>query len=234
MGCAADLLAQECGVTRARQDGYAARSHARAVAAQERGDFAAELVPVGGLGRDERPRAGLRVEQLARFPAVFRPGGTVTVGNSCGINDGAAAVAIASERSLHGGGHGPGGMVGLRVLGAATAGVPPERPGIGIVPAVRAALAEAGLRIDDVDVIEFNEAFAGQVLACYDELGIDPERACRDGGALALGHPWGASGAVLMVRLFTQLVRQGRGRVGLAAIAAGGGQGTALVVAACP
>lgn len=102
------------------------------------------------------------------------------------------------------------------------------------MPAVQAALAEAGVGIDDVDVFEFNEAFAGQVLACYDALGIDPDRVCLDGGALALGHPWGASGAVLVVRLFTQLVRRGHGRIGLAAIAAGGGQGTALVVSACP
>jgi acetyl-CoA C-acetyltransferase len=101
------------------------------------------------------------------------------------------------------------------------------------VPAVRQALTEADLALGDLDVIEFNEAFAGQVLACYDELGIDPSRACAAGGALALGHPWGASGAVLVVRLFTQLIRQGRGRYGLAAIAAGGGQGTALVVEAC-
>ena len=112
-------------------------------------------------------------------------------------------------------------------------GVPPGRPGIGLVPAVHAAMAEAGLAVDELDVIEFNEAFAGQVLACYDALGIDPSRGCTSGGALALGHPWGASGAVLVVRLFTQLVRQGRGHYGLAAIAAGGGQGTALVVEAC-
>ena len=98
---------------------------------------------------------------------------------------------------------------------------------------MQAALAEAGLSLDDVDVIEFNEAFAGQILACCDELALDPERVCTQGGALALGHPWGASGAVLMVRLFTQLIREGRGRYGLAAIAAGGGQGTAMVVEAC-
>ncbi|WP_431843716.1 thiolase family protein [Calidifontibacter indicus] len=205
MGYAADLLAAEHGITRARQDAYAARSHARAVEAIARGEFDDEVVPVGAVVRDERPRAGLGVAQLSRFRPLHRADGTVTVGNSCGINDAAASV-----------------------------GVAPERPGIGIVPAVQAALAEAGVGIDDVDVFELNEAFAGQVLACYDALGIDPDRVCLDGGALALGHPWGASGAVLVVRLFTQLVRRGRGRIGLAAIAAGGGQGTALVVSACP
>ncbi|HEY9497022.1 MAG TPA: thiolase family protein [Intrasporangium sp.] len=228
MGLAADLLAQERGVTRQRQDAYAAESHARAVLAAARGEFADEIVPVDGICADERPRAGLTAERLARFPAAFREGGSVTVGNSCGINDGAAAVGI-----VPGSAPDATGRPGLRVIGAASVGVAPGRPGIGLVPAVHAALAEAGLGVEDLDVIEFNEAFAGQVLACYDALGIDPSRACTGGGALALGHPWGASGAVLVVRLFTQLVRQGRGRYGLAAIAAGGGQGTALVVEAC-
>ena len=228
MGLAADLLAEECGVTRQRQDAYAAESHARAVLAAARGEFADEIVPVDGVAADERPRAGLTAERLARFPAAFREGGSVTVGNSCGINDGAAAVGIVPGSSLA-----ATGRPGLRVLGAASVGVAPGRPGIGLVPAVHAALAEAGLGVEDLDVIEFNEAFAGQVLACYDALGIDPSRACTGGGALALGHPWGASGAVLVVRLFSQLVRQGRGRYGLAAIAAGGGQGTALAVEAC-
>ncbi|WP_324142200.1 thiolase family protein [Intrasporangium sp.] len=233
MGLAADLLAAECGVTRQRQDAYAAESHARAVLAAARGEFADEIVPVDGMAADERPRVGLTVERLARFPAAFREGGSVTVGNSCGINDGAAAVGVVP--ASHAGSSGAGsGRPGLRVLGAASVGVAPGRPGIGLVPAVHEALAEAGLDVEDLDVIEFNEAFAGQVLACYDALGIDPSRACTAGGALALGHPWGASGAVLVVRLFTQLVRQGRGRHGVAAIAAGGGQGTALVVEACP
>ena len=229
MGLAADLLAEECGVTRRRQDAYAAESHARAVLAAARGEFADEIVPVNGVDTDERPRTGLTVERLAHFPPAFREGGSVTVGNSCGINDGAAAVGIVPASSRTGSGR-----PGLRVLGAASVGVVPGRPGIGLVPAVHDALAEAGLAVEDLDVIELNEAFAGQVLACCDALGIDPSRSCAAGGALALGHPWGASGAVLVVRLFTQLVRQCRGRYGLAAIAAGGGQGTALVVEACP
>jgi acetyl-CoA C-acetyltransferase len=227
MGVAADLLARDLGVSRPAQDEYAARSHARAVATQRAGGFAAEIVPLGGVRTDDRPRAGLTVPRLARLRPAFLPDGTVTAGNSCGINDGAAlvtAVDADTHRRL--------GVPGLRVLATATAGVAPDRPGLGIVPATRLALERAGLTLDDIDVIEFNEAFAGQVLACCDELGLDPERVCPEGGALALGHPWGASGAVLAVRLFAQL--SGRpGSHGLAAIAVGGGQGVAMVVQSC-
>ena len=229
MGLAADLLAAERAIARERQDAYAARSHTLAHETQRSGGFDAEIVPVGGVDRDERPRPGLTPERLARLRPTFRDEGTVTAGNACGVNDGAAAVAIvdaATHRSL--------GLPGLRVLATATAGVDPNRPGIGIVPAARAALSRAGVTLGDVDVVELNEAFAGQVLACCDELGLDPDRVCAQGGALALGHPWGASGAVLAVRLFSQLVRAGRGSVGLAGIAVGGGQGVAMVVERCP
>jgi len=228
MGLANDLLAEERGITRERQDEYAARSHARALEAVRAGAFDAEVVEVAGAVRDDRPRA-LTVERLARLRPAFREGGTATAGNSCGISDGAAAVALVDSAT-----YADLGVTGLRVLSSATAGVDPRRPGIGLVPAVRLALERAGLRLPDVDVVEINEAFAGQVLACCDELGLDPERVCPQGGALALGHPWGASGAVLVVRLFSQLVREGAGRYGLAAIAAGGGQGVALVVERCP
>ncbi|WP_029429461.1 thiolase family protein [Blastococcus sp. URHD0036] len=228
MGPAAELVAREAGIDRVAQDAYAARSHARAVATQQAGGFAAELVPVAGLDADERPRATLTVERLGRLRSAFEPGGAVTVGNSCGINDGAAAVTVVDA-----GTHRELGVPGLRVLATATAGVDPRRPGLGIVAAARQALDRAGLGLDDVDVVEFNEAFAGQVLACCAELELDPERVCREGGALALGHPWGASGAVLAVRLFSQLVRGGAGRTGLAAIAVGGGQGVAMVVETC-
>jgi len=231
MGHAADVLAEKAGVPRARQDAYAARSHARAVAVRDRGGFDAEIVPVAGVRRDQRPRSGLTVDRLARLRPVFRAEhdhGTVTAGNACGINDGAAAVAVvdaATHRRLD--------VPGLRVLATASAGVDPNLPGLGLVPATRSALARAGLTLSDLDVIEINEAFAGQVLACCDALGLDAERVCVEGGALALGHPWGASGAVLLVRLFSQLVRASRGRYGLAAIAAGGGQGVAMVVERC-
>lgn len=228
MGPAADLLAEQHGVGRDRQDAYAARSHARAARTWDDGGFDAEVVRVAGVCRDERPRAGLSASRLGRLRPAFREGGTVTAGNSCGVNDGAAAVAVVDARTDAGLG-----LPGLRVLSTATSGVDPRLPGIGLVPAVRTALDRAGVSLDDLDVIELNEAFAGQVLACCDELGLDEDRVCPEGGALALGHPWGASGAVLAVRLFSQLVRADRGELGLAAIAVGGGQGVAMVVQRC-
>jgi acetyl-CoA C-acetyltransferase len=228
MGLAADLLAEQRGVSRDRQDRYAARSHARAARTRDAGGFDAEVVAVDGVTGDERPRDGLTAERLGRLRPAFRDGGTVTAGNSCGVNDGAAAVAMVDARTDAGLG-----LPGLRVLATSTSGVDPRLPGIGLVPAVRTALDRAGVSLGDLDVIELNEAFAGQVLACCDELGIDEERVCTEGGALALGHPWGASGAVLAVRLFSQLVRADRGELGLAAIAVGGGQGVAMVVQRC-
>ena len=229
MGVANDLLAQEAGVTRERQDEYAARSHARAVAARDAGRFDREVVTVDEVVRDDRPKPALTVDKLARLRPAFRDDGSVTAGNSCGISDGAAAVAVVDEAT-----RARLGVPGLRILSTATAGVQPERPGRGLVPATRSALERAGVGLDQIDAIEINEAFAGQVLACCDELGLDPLRVCADGGALALGHPWGASGAVLAVRLFHQLVTQREGGgLGLAAIAAGGGQGVAMVVQAC-
>lgn len=233
MGEAADLLAQERGISRARQDEYAARSHERAVRSQAAGAFTREIAAITVDGqcveRDERPRQGFTTERLGRFPAAFREGGTVTAGNSCGINDAAAAVTIVGGDVRAGLG-----VSGLRLLGWASAGVSTATPGLGLVPASQQALAQAGLSWTDIDIIEFNEAFAAQILACCDDLGIDEARVCPQGGALALGHPWGASGAVLMVRLFAQLVEQDAGRYGLAAIAGGGGQGTAVVVERCP
>ena len=228
MGPAADLLAEEFRVSRESQDEYAARSHARAVDTQQAGGFDQEIVPVAGVAHDDRPRTGLSQTRLARLRPAFRPGGTVTAGNSCGVNDGAALVAVVDA-----GTHRRLGVPGLRVLATATAGVDPARPGLGIVPATRLALERAGLTLDDIDVVEFNEAFAGQILACCAALELDPVRVCPEGGALALGHPWGASGAVLAVRLFAQLVRRPSGGRGLAAIAAGGGQGVAMVVESC-
>ncbi len=228
MGEAADLVAYEAGISRERQDTYAVRSHDRAVTAIRAGAFDTELVPLADLAADERPRAQLTAERLARFKPIFRPDGTVTAGNSCGISDGAAVLAlIGEEHRKHLG------LPALRILATATAGVDPQRPGLGLVPAVRQALAVAGLQLTQIDAVEFNEAFAGQVLACADRLELSADRICREGGALALGHPWGASGAVLLVRLFSQLVRAGAGRYGVAGIAIGGGQGVAMVVEAC-
>ncbi len=227
MGVANDLFAQRRGVTRQAQDEYAARSHARAHAAVQAGRFHDELVEVGGVAVDDRPRAGLTVERLGRLRPAFLEGGTVTAGNSCGVNDGAAAVVVTDAAT-----HSRTSLPGLRVLATATTASDPRSPGYGLVPSTRQALARAGLSLDDIDVVELNEAFAGQVLACCAELDLDPERVCPEGGALGLGHPWGASGAVLVVRLFSQLVRRSGGRYGLASIAAGGGQGVAIVVEA--
>jgi acetyl-CoA C-acetyltransferase len=234
MGAAAEDLAAIAGVSRERQDAYAARSHRLAVAAIHAGRYDDELVEVAGCRRDDRPRPRLDAAVLARMPAAFVPGGTVTAGNSCGINDGAAVLALVPEEV-----RAAAGVPGLRILATAAVGVDPALPGLGPVPAVRALLRRAGLPLAAVDVVELTEAFAAQVLACTDELGLDPlgadaGRVCPDGGAIALGHPWGASGALLVVRLFARLVRQGLGRYGVAACAVGGGQGVAVLVEAVP
>lgn len=224
LGIAADVLAERCGITRERQDRYAIRSHLRAVTAQRAGAFDEEIVEVAGQSRDQRPREGFTIERLARFRPVFRAGGTVTAANSCGVNDGAAAVAMvdhATWKTL--------GIPGAEVLSLCSVGCAPAWPGWGIVPAVERALELAGIGIGQVDVVEFNEAFAAQVLACADGLGIDENRICIEGGAIALGHPWAASGAVIATRLFSQIMRRSSG-IGLGAIAIGGGQGTAMVV----
>ena len=225
MGVAAETVAREYGISRERQDVFAARSHQRALAAQQQGLFDAELVAFSGLDRDERPREGLTVAKLGRFPAAFVPGGTVTAGNTCGINDGAAVVAVVSEqwRARHR-------LPGLRIVGFEVAGVDPNRCGIGIIPAVERLLQRCDVTIADVGVVEITEAFAGQVLACLDVLGIDDEIVSPNGGAIALGHPWGATGAVLMVRLFANMVRQRGPRFGLATCAIGGGIGIATLV----
>jgi len=229
MGEAADELARRSGITRERADAYAARSHARAWAAQEEGRFEPELVPVAGLTRDERVRDGMTVERLSRLRATFGADGTVTAGNATGINDGAAIVAVVSEEvraSL--------GLPGLAITATSQRGCDPALPGLGPVPAVQALgslpVGVRGVDWSAVDRVEINEAFAAQVLACCDVLALDEHRVCPDGGALALGHPWGASGAVLVVRLFSALVRADGGHTGVAAIAVGGGQGIAMSV----
>jgi len=228
MGPAAEALAAARGVTRERQDAYACRSHARALAAREAGRFAREIVPIGGRADDQRPRV-LRPESLARLPAAFVPGGTVTAGNSSPVSDGAAAVAVVPERL-----RAAAGLPGLRLLAGAVAGCDPEVPGWGPVPAVRRVLRRTGTDLERVAAVEVVEAFAAQVLAVTDALGLDPlgsdsERVCADGGALALGHPWGASGAVVVTRLFSRLVGAPPGTLGLAAVAVGGGLGIAAL-----
>ncbi|WP_020668492.1 thiolase family protein [Amycolatopsis nigrescens] len=225
MGAAADLVAAEAGISRARQDEYAAESHRKAIETVRAGGFDAEIVPIDAHCTDQRPRAGLTAARLARLRPAFSQDGTTTAGNSCGVNDGAAVVAVASESWCA-----DRGLRGLRIVDWAASGVDPRRLGLGPVPAVRTLLERNGLTVAELGVVEFNEAFAGQVLACLDALGIAPELVCPDGGAIALGHPWGASGAVLMVRLFSRMMRADGPRFGLAVIAAGGGQGLATLV----
>jgi len=223
MGAAADHVAAIAGVTRERQDAYATASHARAIAAQDAGRFAAELVPLDRLARDERPRRGFTMTRLSRFPAAFTTGGTATAANSCGVNDGAALVAVVPGRLRRG-------RPGLRIVDWVCAGVRSGEPGLGPVPAVRRLLDRTGVAVGNIGVVEFTEAFAGQVLACLDALGIDEARVCPDGGAIALGHPWGASGAALAVRLYSQQVRADGPRLGLATCGIGGGMGIAVLL----
>ncbi|MEV0387787.1 thiolase family protein [Nonomuraea sp. NPDC050643] len=228
MGPAAEALAAACGVGRERQDAYACRSHAGALAAREAGRFAGEIVPVGGRSDDQRPRP-LREASLARLPAAFVADGTVTAGNSSPVSDGAAVVALVPARLR-------GGLPGMRLVAGSVVGCDPGLPGWGPVPAVRRVLARTGVDMERIAAVEIVEAFAAQVLAVTDALGLDPlgadaPRVCPDGGALALGHPWGATGAVVVTRLFSRLVRAGApaGTLGLAAAAVGGGLGVAAL-----
>ncbi|MBF6227438.1 thiolase family protein [Nocardia abscessus] len=219
MGVAADDLARARGISRERQDAYAARSHTLAAAA----DFSAEIVPIGDVRRDERIRAGMTATRLARLRPSFGVEGTATAGNSCGISDGAAVMAVTTESMAAG-------LPALRILGCAVAGSDPALPGLGPVPAIRKLLRRTGFRIEDLGVIEITEAFASVVLAVADELGLDESTICPQGGAIALGHPWGASGAILLVRLASQMLAVGGPALGLAACAIGGGQGIAVLV----
>ncbi|MFR9771865.1 thiolase family protein [Nocardia sp. SC052] len=219
MGAAADDLARARGISRERQDAYAARSHTLAAAA----DFTAEIVPVGGVHRDERIRAGMTAARLARLRPSFGVDGTATAGNSCGISDGAAAMAVTTEAMAAG-------LPALRILGCAVAGSDPAYPGLGPVPAIRKLLRRTGFGVADLGVVEITEAFASVVLAVADELGLDESTICPQGGAIAMGHPWGASGAILLVRLASQMLRADGPALGLAACAIGGGQGIAVLV----
>jgi len=228
MGPAAEALAAMCGVTRQRQDAYALRSHALALGAARAGAFDAELVPVAGVAADERPRR-LTEAVLSRMRPAFVPGGTVTAGNCCGVSDGAAAVAMVPaylRETL--------GVPGLALRGWVCVGLDPNTPGLGSVPAVAKLLKSLEIELAEVGLVEMTEAFAAQVLACTDALGLDPlgsdaGRVCPQGGAIAMGHPWGASGAMLLVRLFAQMVRVDGPRLGIATCAIGGGQGLALL-----
>ena len=233
MGITAENIAREYGIGREEQDRYAVESQRRAALAWETGAFADEIIPVEVPGRqgselvtrDEHPRPETTLEGLLRLRPAFDPAGTVTAGNASGINDGAAALVVMAEERARALGFEP----LARVRSWAWAGVPPRVMGLGPIPALRQALARAELRIEDLDLYEVNEAFAVQVLAVQRELGLDPQRLNIYGGAIALGHPIGASGARILVTLVHALRRTG-GRYGAAALCIGGGMGIAVIV----
>ncbi len=224
MGETGENVAERWHVTREEQDAFALASQQRYAAAAAAGRFDDELVPAGELERDEHPRADTDAAKLAALRPAFRPDGTVTAGNSSGINDGAAALVIASEERAAELGIPPVGAFG----GSAVAGVDPRVMGIGPVPAVRRLLARTGLTPDDLDLVELNEAFASQSLAVVRELGLDAAKVNVNGGAIAIGHPLGMSGARLVVSLLHELRRRGGGR-GVATMCVGVGQGQAAL-----
>ena len=224
MGETGENVAERWGISREDQDAFALESQRRWGAADAAGRFDDELIPAGTLERDEHPRPDTSAEKLAALKAVFRDGGTVTAGNSSGVNDGAAALVIASEEKARDLGVEPLG----RFVASAVVGVDPRVMGIAPIPAVRKALARAELDVADLDLVELNEAFASQGLQVIRELALDPARVNVNGGAIALGHPLGMSGARLVVTLLHELRRRG-GRYGLATLCVGVGQGQAAL-----
>ena len=221
----AERVAERWDLNRAELDEFALASHQRAVKAIESGHFADEIVPVGTFDTDEGPRRDTNLERLASLRPVNHPAGLVTAGNSSSLNDGAAAVVIASEAYVARHGLQP----RARIVASASAGVAPEIMGIGPVPATRKALDRAGWSTPDLGAVELNEAFASQALACIRDLGLDPETVNADGGAIALGHPLGASGTRILLTLLGRMERTDARR-GLATMCVGVGQGTALLV----
>jgi acetyl-CoA acyltransferase len=221
-GLVAENHARESSVSREDQDAFALRSHQRAVQAIDSGRFADETLPIAGLAHDEGPRRDTSMAALAKLKPAFHVQGSVTAGNSSQTSDGASAVVVMSAARAK--------ELGLEPLGRfvtfATAGVEPERFGIGPVPAIRKALKQAGLTLDTIDLVELNEAFAAQVLACLRELPIDPERLNVNGGAIALGHPLGCTGAKLTTTLLYEMKRR-NARYGIVSMCVGGGMGAA-------
>ncbi|MBX5482749.1 MAG: thiolase family protein [Myxococcaceae bacterium] len=234
MGETAENVAEKWKIARTEQDEFALGSHRKAIAAQKEGRFADELVPVEipqrkgpavVVSQDEGPRADTSLEKLAALKPAFRSGGTVTAGNSSSLNDGASAVLLMSERAMKELGKTP----MARFVASGTAGVDPRFMGIGPVPASQKALARAGWKVGDLDLIELNEAFAAQSIACVRDLGLDPARVNVNGGAIALGHPLGSSGSRILTTLVHEMKRRGAKR-GLATMCIGVGQGIAALV----
>jgi acetyl-CoA C-acetyltransferase len=227
MGLTAENVAERWNVSREDMDRYAQRSQERAVAAQDSGFFGREITPWDGVGKDDGPRRESTVEKLGELEPVFKPGGKVTAGNSCPLNDGAAAVVVMSEARA--------GELGIapraRIVASAVSGVEPEIMGVGPIDAVRKVLKQAGMSIEDIDVMELNEAFAAQVLPVCSELGVDPfgERLNPHGGAIALGHPYGMTGARIMCTLLNDLATLDK-QIGLETMCVGGGQGMAMII----
>jgi acetyl-CoA C-acetyltransferase len=227
MGLTAENVAEQWGISRDDMDRFAQQSQERAVAAQDSGFFGRELTPFDGVESDDGPRRSSTLEKLQALDPAFKPGGKVTAGNSCPLNDGAAAVVVMSgERASE---------LGLkpraRILASSVSGVEPEIMGVGPIEAVRKVLALAGMTIDDVDVMELNEAFAAQVLAVCRDLEVDPfsDKLNPHGGAIALGHPYGMTGARIMCTLLNDLETMDR-TIGLETMCVGGGQGMAMLV----
>jgi acetyl-CoA C-acetyltransferase len=230
MGNTAENVAERYGITRERMDQFAKRSQDLAVEAQKNGFFDREITPIEVpdgrvISTDDGPRPNTTLEKLAELPPAFRPDGRVTAGNSCPLNDGAAAVLVMSAARADALGLQP----RARIVASSVVGLEPEYMGMGPVGAVRAVLDQAGMSLTDVDVIEINEAFAAQVLACVDELGIDMDRLNPHGGAIALGHPFGMTGARIMGTLLNDLETLDQ-TVGLETMCVGGGQGMAMIV----
>jgi acetyl-CoA C-acetyltransferase len=227
MGLTAENVAERWDVSREDMDRYAQRSQERAVAAQDSGFFAREITPWDGVATDDGPRRESTLEKLTSLEPAFKPGGKVTAGNSCPLNDGAAAVVVMSEDRARELGVAP----RARIIASAVSGVEPEIMGVGPISAVQRVLKQAGMTIDEVDVMELNEAFAAQVLPVCRELGVDPfgDKLNPHGGAIALGHPYGMTGARIMCTLLNDLDTLD-GTIGLETMCVGGGQGMAMLV----
>jgi acetyl-CoA C-acetyltransferase len=227
MGLTAENVAERWDVSRDEMDRFAQRSQERAVAAQASGFFAREISPYEGVTSDDGPRASSTFEKLAALDPAFKPGGRVTAGNACPLNDGAAAIVVMAEERARELGIAP----RARIVASSVSGVEPEIMGVGPIEAVRKVLAQAGMTIDDVDVVELNEAFAAQVIPVCREIGVDPfsDKLNPHGGAIALGHPYGMTGARIMNTLLNDLDTLD-GTIGLETMCVGGGQGMAMLV----